>query len=166
MRTGLLVFVISTLAAAPTHAFAAKLYDGVQFYRFESGVDLPPDFQIRMIEELIHVFQQMDKTMDVYREGEALPQGKRVVRITGIVSGFAPGSPIKGTLLGGVGIGNAKINISTTFSDASSGKILSQHDFGVGGWTGGPTVNESMRFLCEAVARYAQKRSYIHESQQ
>lgn len=165
MKDRLLVFLLFMLAAPATRAFAANAYDGVQFYRFtrESGVELAPDFQIRMIEELIHVFQQTDKIIDVYREGETLPRQKRVIRITGTVKEFAPGNLIKGALLGGFGVGNVKIKISATFTDAISGQVLSQHDFRVGGWTGAPSTDEGTRFLCEAIARYAKKHSYIAE---
>jgi hypothetical protein len=160
-----LLLLLSSAGLAQTPA--PRPYDAVQLYRFtgESGVELPPDFQIRMVEELIRAFRRVDKKIVVYRQGEALPDGARVLRVTAMVKQFTPGNLVEATLLtplaGGFGAGRSHVQIASTFTDAGTNQVLAEQDFGVGRWTGGNTPGTSMIIVSAKVVRFARKQSYV-----
>jgi Domain of unknown function (DUF4410) len=111
-------------AGAPTLAKRPP-YLAVEIDRFvvENGVNFPIDYQVALVEDIIREMKRAFKSVEVLREGEPLPDGKMVLRITGNVIKYKPGSRAKRHLIG-FGAGSTVVKAQVKFVDAKSGQVL------------------------------------------
>jgi len=106
-----------------------KKYQYVQVNRFEvqPGVDLPPDYQLTIVEDLDKALGKIKTMKQVLREGEALPEGQPVLLVTGTVTKFKKGSQATRYLVG-FGAGSTVIDAHIKCYDATTKELLLERD--------------------------------------
>jgi hypothetical protein len=137
--------VLAVSAAASDKPIATK-YEYVQVNRFEiaPGVDFPVDYQLAMVEDLVKQLENTKKLSQVMRQGEPLPEGKPVLRITGTVTKFSKGSQAERYLVG-FGAGKTVIVVQVKFLNTANELLLDRKVDGkviigvMGGKSGGAT---------------------------
>jgi hypothetical protein len=107
----------------------AKTYQYIQLNRFEvqQGVDLPPDYQLAIIEDLDKQIGKIKGMKQVLREGEPLPDGQPVLVVTGTVTRYQKGSQAKRYLVG-FGAGATVIDAHIKCYDAATKEVLLERD--------------------------------------
>lgn len=112
-------------------------YAVVEVERFvaEQGVDFPPDYQIALVEDIIRETKRASKAIEIMREGEAIPRGQAIMRISGTITQFKPGSRAKRYLIG-FGAGSTVVKAHIKFTDAGSGEVLVEKDLKGLTWVG------------------------------
>jgi hypothetical protein len=112
-------------------------YFVVEVDRFvaEGGVVFPPDYQITLVEDIIRETKHTFKSVEIVREGEALPDGKAVLRLAGKITEFKPGNRAKRYLIG-FGAGATKVKARVKFIDAKSGDVILDRDLEGITWIG------------------------------
>jgi hypothetical protein len=133
--------LLLTLAASAVAGFAqarqSTLYTIVEVDRFVAaqGVDFPPDYQIALLEDIIREAKRAAKGIEIVREGESAPPGRTMMRISGTITQFKPGSRAKRYLIG-FGAGSTVVKAHVKFTDAASGAVLAEKDLKGLTWIG------------------------------
>ena len=131
MKPGTLLVCAAMCAALPGAGWsqAQAPYTAAQVERFvgDGGVDFPVDYQVSLVEDVIRETKGTFKSVEILREGEALPAGKPVLRITGVITRFKPGSRLKRSLIG-FGVGATVVKARVKFTDAASGQVLHEEE--------------------------------------
>jgi hypothetical protein len=106
-----------------------KKYQYVQVNRFDvqQGVDLPPDYQLTIDEDLNKELGKIKGMKQVLREGEPLPQADPVLLITGTVTKFKKGNQATRYLVG-FGAGATVIGAHIKCYDAATKELLLERD--------------------------------------
>jgi hypothetical protein len=133
-----LVTVLGAEKKSGTHC----QYVQVDRFGVAEGVDFPADYQIGVMEDLIKEFQKTKKLAGVLREGEALPEGKQVLLVTGTVTKFKKGSRAKRYLVG-FGAGATVVTAQVKYSDATSKQVLLERKADGKVWIGGMGGNSA-----------------------
>jgi hypothetical protein len=124
-------FLLTSAAAAQgaSTAKANKKFQTVQVNRFEvqPGVDLPPDYQLTIVEDLNKQLGKIKGMKQVLREGEPLPEGDPVLVITGAVTKYKKGSQAARYLVG-FGAGETVIDAHIKCYDAATKQVLLERD--------------------------------------
>lgn len=123
------MLAISANAANKSDKQSEKKFQYVQVNRFDvqPGVDLPPDYQIAITEDLVAQLGRIKDIKQIMREGEALPQGEPVLLITGTVTKYKKGSQATRYLVG-FGAGSTVIDAHIKCYDAASKELLFERD--------------------------------------
>jgi hypothetical protein len=119
-----LVFALPAMAG---EKFEPK-YQFIQVKQFDvqPGVDLPPDYQVAIVEDLVKKLSKVKGVKQVLREGEALPEGQPVLLVTGTVTKFKKGNQAERYLVG-FGAGETLIEAHINCYDANSKTLLLEH---------------------------------------
>lgn len=121
------VFMLTASAAAkkPSSNTSGKNYQYIQVNRFkiQQGVDLPPDYQLTLVEDLNKELGKIKGIKQVLREGEELPQAQPVLLITGTVTKYKKGNQAARYLVG-FGAGATVIDAHIKCYDASTKELL------------------------------------------
>jgi hypothetical protein len=132
----------------------------VTAFEAQKGVDLPPDFQAALMEELVKQLTETGKFAQVLKAGESAPDGKApTLRLTGVVTELDEGSRAARWAVG-FGAGKAKIRAHVKFVDVATGAVNLEKDvYGrkIGGVAGGAAIN-STRGLAKEVAKLAKEK--------
>jgi hypothetical protein len=129
--------MLCAACALPAMGQQRTPYAALEIDRFvaESGVDFPVDYQIGVVEDLVRVTKRAFKSVEILREGEPLPQGNPVLRITGQITRFKPGNRAKRYLIG-FGAGATVVKAHVKFTDAASGQVVLERDLQGITWMG------------------------------
>jgi curli biogenesis system outer membrane secretion channel CsgG len=161
------LLAIVTGLGSPT-AFAgddeqvAHKYNTVEVVRFDTkeGVDFPPDFSVRLNEELVTELQKSKRFAEVLREGEApKEEGAPALKLVGTVTEFKKGSQMKRYLIG-FGAGKTKIVAAIKFVDRATGDVVYEDDVDgkvIMGFAGGESAGATHGLAAE-VAKVAKKK--------
>jgi hypothetical protein len=124
-----LVLTASASAENKSGKTADKKYEYVQVNRFDvqQGVDLPPDYQLTIVEDLNKQLGKIKGMKQVLREGEALPEGHPVLVVTGTVTKYKKGNQAERYLVG-FGAGSTVIDAHIKCFDAATKELLFEHD--------------------------------------
>jgi hypothetical protein len=149
-------------AAAEKKAPAAYRYASVQVIPFDTkeGVAFPPDFSVRLTEELVKELLGSERFTEVLREGE--PPSEETtprVKLAGTVTEFKKGSQMKRYMIG-FGAGKTKIKATVRFTDAASGDVVYEKDVDgkvIMGFAGGDSMGAA-HGLAKEVAKVAKEK--------
>ncbi len=124
-----LVLTTSTTAENKSSKAPEKKFQYVQVNRFDvqPGVDLPPDFQLTINEDLIQGLGKIKGIKQVLREGETLPQAEPVLLVTGTITKYKKGNQATRYLVG-FGAGATVIDAHIKCYDASTKQLLLERD--------------------------------------
>ena len=149
-----LVVTAGVLALAqPTRAVEGTLrdkYRAVQVDRFDisEGVQFPVDYLLTLQEAIITQLQKLRSFGEVLRPGEdPADPSAAVLRLTGTITRFEPGSRAKRYI--GIGMGRTRIYARLAFLDRTAGKILIAEQVRseyAGGFMGGESLNVTRDF--------------------
>jgi hypothetical protein len=89
----------------------------------QPGVDLPPDYQVTIVEDLIKKLSKVKGVQQVFREGEALPDGQPVLVVTATVTKFKKGNQAERYLVG-FGAGQTVIETQLKCFDSATKALL------------------------------------------
>jgi hypothetical protein len=89
----------------------------------DQGVVFPADYQNALVENIARETSVVFNTAVILREGDAVPFGHAVLRISGTVVKFKPGNGAKRSLPG-FGAGGTVVQAEVRFADASTGQVL------------------------------------------
>ncbi|MDE3187651.1 MAG: DUF4410 domain-containing protein [Acidobacteriota bacterium] len=124
-------FALTVSAAAQTtsSSTSGKKYQYVEVNRFEvqQGVDLPPDYLLTIDEDLNKELGKIKGMKQVLREGEPLPQGEPVLRVTGTITKYKKGNQATRYLVG-FGAGATVIRAHVKCYDAATKELLLERD--------------------------------------
>jgi Domain of unknown function (DUF4410) len=100
-------------------------YTAVEVDRFvaAAGVTFPADYQSALVEDIARDVSLAFPSVIIVRQGDALPSGKAVLRISGTVIEFKPGNRTKRQLIG-MGAGATVVETLVWFLDAATGQVL------------------------------------------
>jgi hypothetical protein len=100
-------------------------YAAVEIDRFvaAAGVAFPADYQSALVEDIAREVSLAFPSVIIVRQGEALPFGHAVLRISGTVIEFKPGNRAKRQLIG-MGAGATIVEAQVWFLDAATGQVL------------------------------------------
>lgn len=101
-------------------------YETVEVATFDTkeGIAFPPDFSVRLNEELVMELQKSKRFAEVLREGEApREEGAPALKLVGTITEFKKGSQMKRYLIG-FGAGKTKIVASIKFVDRTTGDVV------------------------------------------
>jgi Domain of unknown function (DUF4410) len=132
--TILLCIAISGLnAAQPLPA----PYTAVEVDRFVAapGVDFPLDYQSALAEDLAREISLLFQTALIVHPGDTVPYGQALMRISGVITRFKPGSQMKRQLIG-FGAGATVVEARVWFIDAATGEVLLNRSVKGVTWTG------------------------------
>ena len=123
------MLAISANAANKSDKQSEKKFQYVQVNRFDvqPGVDLPPDYQIAITEDLVAQLGRIKDIKQIMREGEVLPQGEPVLLITGTVTKYKKGNQATRYLVG-FGAGSTVVDAHIKCYDAASKELLFERD--------------------------------------
>jgi hypothetical protein len=109
-------------AAAGPHPTS---YGAVEIDRFvaAAGVAFPADYQSALVEDIAREVSLAFPSVIIVRQGEALPSGQAVLRISGTVIEFKPGNRAKRQFIG-LGAGATVVETQVWFLDAATGQVL------------------------------------------
>jgi hypothetical protein len=101
------------------------LYTAVEVDPFvaQPGVDLPAGYQSALAEDIAREISVEFKTVIIVRPGEPVPDGHALLRISGAVTRFKPGSPEKRYLIG-FGAGATAVEAQVWFTDGTTRRVL------------------------------------------
>jgi hypothetical protein len=122
------------LAAAPP---APAPYSAVEIDPFLPAprVDFPREYQSALVDDIARELSVEFPTIMILRQGDGAPN-QPVLRISGTVTEFKPGSRTKRSLIG-FGAGATVVRAEVSFQDATGGQTLQQRDLtGSTGLTG------------------------------
>ena len=126
-----IVFISSLSCSAqnPSKTVTDKKYDSIQVNRFEvtPGVDFPPDYRLTIDEDLNKVLGSTKGVKHVLREGETIPEGARLLSITGIITKYSKGNQAARYLVG-FGAGATVIGAHIKCFDAATTELLFEAD--------------------------------------
>ncbi len=133
---GFIAFIVTVLALA-TPAMAQdnptkeslKKFQYVQVNRFDqlAGVELPPDYQLTIVENLSTELGEIKGVKQVLREGEAMPEPQSVLQVTGTVTKYKKGNQATRYLVG-FGAGSTVIDAHIKCFDAATKELLFEKD--------------------------------------
>ncbi len=100
-------------------------YEFIQVKQLDvpQGINLPPDYRVTIVEDLIKQLGKIKGVKQVFREGETLPQGQPVLLITGTVTKFKKGNQAERYLVGW-GVGETLIQAQLKCYDAATNSLL------------------------------------------
>ena len=101
-------------------------YDAIEVVRFtaKDGTNFPPDYAVTLVEDMVKELQATGKFKQVLREGEKPENADaKVMRVTGTITEFNPGSRAKRYLVG-FGSGKTKIVAQVKYMDVATGEQL------------------------------------------
>ena len=124
-----LVLTTSTMAENKSSKTSEKKFQYVQVNRFDvqQGVDLPPDYQLTIDEDLVKELGKIKGMKQVLREGEPLPQAEPVLLVTGTITKYKKGSQATRYLVG-FGAGSTVIDAHIKCYDATTKELLLERD--------------------------------------
>ncbi len=136
------------------------LYTAVQIDKFvaQPRVDFPPDYQSALAEDIAREISLAFKTVIIVQQGEAVPDGHALLRISGVVTRFKPGSREKRYLIG-FGAGATVVEAQVWFTDSTTGRVLLGREvrgttwIGVGGGdsqSAGTSLARKIEKICNA----------------
>jgi hypothetical protein len=101
------------------------LYTAVEVDPFVAwpGVDLPAGYQSALAEDIAREISVAFKTVIIVRPGEAVPDGHALLRISGAVRRFKPGSSEKKLLIG-FGAGATVVEAQVWFTDGTTRRVV------------------------------------------
>ena len=159
LRTVALAAVIFTaLFFTPLFGFSAAgqspaPYSAVEVDPFvaDRTVAFPVDYQKALVEDIARETSVIFKTAILLREGDATPFGHAVLRISGTVIRFKPGSNVKRSLLD-FSAGATIVQAQVRFADASSGQVLLIREVkgGINSQGAGESIGRKIAKLCDA----------------
>ncbi len=76
-----------------------------------------------MVADIIREVRRVSKSVEIVREGEPLPENRPILRISGAVIEFKPGSRAKRYLIG-FGAGSTVVKAQVKFIDAASNRLI------------------------------------------
>lgn len=121
----LAVFLLAVQASA--QSIQKNKYKTIEVHRFtiQQGVQCPADYMITLTDDLVNQLQRSGKFTRVIREGEIAGKDGSLpmLRLTGEITQFKPGSRAKRYLIG-FGAGTTKIVAHVKFADPESGQVL------------------------------------------
>jgi hypothetical protein len=149
-------------AASDKKEAKAQQYRTVEVIPFDSkeGVLFPPDFHVRLTEELVSELLGSKRFAQVLREGET-PNGDAgpMLKLAGTVTEFKKGSQMKRYMIG-FGAGKTKIKASIKFTDAATGEVVFEDDVDgkvIMGFAGGDSMGAA-HGLAKEVAKVAKEK--------
>jgi len=121
--------LVLTTSATAENKSGQKKYQYLQVNRFEiqQGVDLPPDYQLTIDEDLNKELAKIKGMKQVLREGETLPEGQPVLLVTGTVTRYKKGNQAARYLVG-FGAGATVIDAHIRCYDATTKELLLERD--------------------------------------
>ncbi len=124
-----LAFAVSATAQKHSSKIGEKKYQYVQVNRFDvqPGVELPPDYQLTINEDLDKELGKVKGMKLVLREGEPLPQAEPVLLITGTITKYKKGNQATRYLVG-FGAGATVIGAHIKCYDAVTNQLLLECD--------------------------------------
>jgi len=147
-------------AAAPPPAF----YTAVEVDRFVPvrGVEFPFDYRTALMEDIARETSHALITVIILHEGETPPDGRAVLRVSGLIENFKPGSRPKRALIG-FGAGATIIKALVRFTDAATGQVLLEREIEGGTWSGitGGDSQAADNSLAKQVVKLAKKARLI-----
>jgi len=137
------VFIISAVLciAGPVLSAAHRQpggpYTAIEVDPFTAvqGVTFPADYQAALVDDIARETSLLFKTVIILRQGQAPPDGYRVLRIAGTITRFKPGNRTKRYLIG-FGAGATVVDAQVELADASTGQVLLYRQMGGMTWTG------------------------------
>lgn len=116
------VLALSLAAQAPAP------YTAVEIDPFlpAAHVDFPSPYQSALVNDIARELSVEFPTVIILRQGDRAP-GEPVLRISGTVTEFKPGSQAKHRLLG-FGFGASMVRADVSFEDATGGQTLQERD--------------------------------------
>jgi hypothetical protein len=114
--------LISLLCATSFGLHAARQppapYTAVEVDRFAAapGVAFPFEYRSALADDIAREISLAFPTVIIVRQGQASPEGRTPLRITGVVTKFKPSI--------GLGAGSIGVRAQVEFSDASTGQVL------------------------------------------
>ncbi len=149
------ILLVAWAARADQQTVREK-YRVVQVDRFEvaEGVSFPAEYLPALQEDIIRRLQKSKTFDEVLRPGESPAKASAaVLRLSGTITGFKPGSRAKRYI--GFGMGKTEIFARLTYSDCATGQTLiveQVHGVLTGGFAGGKSSNVTREFA-KTVAR-------------
>jgi hypothetical protein len=127
-------------------------YTAVEIDRFvaAAGVEFPADYQSALVEDIAREVSLAFPSVIIVRQGEALPSGHAVLRISGTVIEFKPGNRAKRQLIG-MGAGATVVEALVWFLDAATGQVLLSR--GAKGVTRGGIAGGDSRGAADGLAK-------------
>lgn len=144
------------LAAAVISAFGlyaappSAQYSAVEVDHFitQKGVDFPVQYQSALADDIARDISVEYPTLILLHEGEASTYGHPVLRISGIVTAFIPGSSIKRALIG-FGVGDTRVAALVRFTDSAGGPPILARAL-AGSWAATDGLAHKIVKLCKA----------------
>jgi Domain of unknown function (DUF4410) len=154
IRTVALAAVIYAAVFGPSAAGKSPApYSAVEVDPFvaDRGVAFPVDYQKALVEDIAREISVVFKTAIILREGDAVPFGHAVLRISGTVVRYKTGNGAKKSLLG-FGAGGTTVQAQVRFADASTGQVLLIREVkgGIDSQGAGDSIARKIAKLCDA----------------
>jgi hypothetical protein len=107
----------------------------VDLFMADRGVAFPADYQSALVDDIGREMTLAYPTLIIVRQGDAIPYGRALLRISGTVIGFKPGSRVKRQFIG-FGAGATIVRANVRFADAATGQVLFIRELKGLTWTG------------------------------
>jgi hypothetical protein len=102
-------------------------YHAIQIDEFavKSGIDFPPEYRRRAQQEIVGQLSDAKVFDQVLQAGQQPTQaGTPLIRLSGTIINYTPGSRSKRYVGGGFGAGAAEVDVEIAFGDATTGQHL------------------------------------------
>jgi Domain of unknown function (DUF4410) len=132
-------------------------YTAVEVDKFVAapGVDFPLDYQSALAEDLARQISVLFQTAAIVHPGDTVPYGEALMRISGVITRFKPGSKMKRQLVG-FGAGATVVEARVWFIDAATGEVLLNRTVKGVTWSGiaGGDARSTGNSLAKKIARF------------
>jgi hypothetical protein len=159
-RIAIIVSALTIVSlVAPLQADNATLKDKyraaeVDQFDVQPGVEFPPEYVADLQEQILKELEKSKEFQELLRPGQnPVTADSPVLRLTGIISSFNPGSRKKRYVVG-YGAGAAEIYAHVVFLDRSTGRTLMTEEVRAvlsGGFFGGNAMNATQNFAKQVV---------------
>ncbi|MGA2877734.1 MAG: DUF4410 domain-containing protein [Bryobacteraceae bacterium] len=142
-------------------------YTAVEIDKFVAAHDVafPADSQSALVEDIAREVSLAFQTVIVVRQGEAVPYGHQVLRISGTVTKFKPGNRAKRQLIG-LGAGATVVEAQVMLTDVATGQVLLSRDAKGVTWTGiaGGDSKSAVDSLARKIAKFCNSNHLVESN--
>ena len=158
-----LVLMLGAAHGANPKAAVERVFQSIEIVRFsiEPELGLPDDYLVALENELAEQLRRIKNCQLVVRETGQVNPPEPVLRLTGVVKQFEPGSRSK-RYLGGFGSGKTKIVAHIKLVDKGKGEVVLEESVDgkvVGGFLGGDSMSVA-RELAKEITKLVRKRFF------
>ena len=126
-----IIFIAAILTAQPASYTAVE----VDLFSADRNIAFPADYQMTLEDDIAREISVAFPALIILRQGDPIPDGQRILRISGTVVRFKPGNRAKRYFIG-FGAGATVVKAQVRFGDTGTRQVVMIREVEGITWTG------------------------------